>query len=355
MELLVPLMKLLFSLFIHIRSILLLILSALVSLVAFTIKNIPSWIKTALSDITTLTCILLTMYLLSDYLWKRRYQWRHKKSSSITAFTNPSSLFPDEKHDLTGPSDLISRIHVFSFLEKEVLELLANSAVIESFSSEFDLNTILDSDDLVIVETGKVNTCYNGVLIGCIEGGGLLSSLLHLLCLLTNTNLHNHMTITLRIVENGNVIRIPKEIITELKQQFPLNAAHLMQLTVSRFVRATLGVLKEYTEVDDVIIGTLGLEEHEQLLKLQAMIKEDQVEEGFLTGTKCMELSGVAFKYLLAVLNIEHIPTNSTLLDRLIQDNELLQIEYFEKDSTILTSKTSHSWSDAFDQGKCQD
>lgn len=301
-------------------------------------KSTPSWIKGALSNITTLSCILLTLYLLFDYTWKRRYQQRHRRSSSQTTTINPKFFPPEEKHDLTGPGDLIRGIHVFSFLEREVSELLANSAVIESFSGELDLDTVLDSSDLVIVESGRVNAYYNDVLIGCIERGGLVSSLLDLLCLLTGTTVEdNSAIVTFKVIEEGSVIRIPKETMTELKQRFPLNAAHLMQLIVSRFVRATLGVLKDYTKVDDVIAGALELEDPKRLVEMQDVIKEG--EASFLVEAKSAELSGAALKYLLAILNVQHIPTNSTLLDRLIQDNELLQVEYFKKDSTILHPK----------------
>ena len=350
MELTIKLVKLSFSLFIHIRSVLLVALSALASIVALVAKSTPSWFNAAISNITTFACIVSAMYLLFDYAWKRRYQRRHKRSSSLSA-TGLGSFIKEERQDLTNPGGLISGIHVFSFLEGKVLELLANSAVIEPFSSEPDLSKILDSHDLVIIETGKVNTYYSNVLIGCTGKGALLSSLLDLLCLLTDADPRGRVDTTMEVVEGGTVVRIPKGTIAELKRTFPLNAAHLIQLTVSRFVRVTLGILKDYTEVDGVAIGALELAGRKPPFEAQSMIEEGKAEGCFLEDNKRAQASGAAFKYLLAVLNITHIPTGSTLLDRLIQDNELLQIEYFERGLHGAALEASRPGSDACDQG----
>ena len=148
------------------------------------------------------------------------------------------------------PSDLISAIHVFSFLEKEVLELLSTSVIIESFMNEMELNKILDTNDLVILKEGRISAHHDNTLIGYMKKGRLLSSLLNLLCSLTNVEVDKHPRVILKVLEGGSVLRIPMQTITtELRELFPLNTSHLIQLIVSKFLRATLGFCKIYDQV----------------------------------------------------------------------------------------------------------
>ena len=93
-------------------------------------------------------------------------------------------LGEEEGKSSNDPSDLINAIHVFSFLEKEVLELLSTSVILESFMNEMELNKILDTNDLVILKEGRISAHHDNTLIGCMEKGRLLSSLLNLLMFL---------------------------------------------------------------------------------------------------------------------------------------------------------------------------
>ena len=52
-----------------------------------------------------------------------------------------------------------------------------------------------------------------------------------------------------------------------------------------------------------------------------------------------MELSGVAFKYLLAALNIDTFPPIQLYWIDSFKTMKYCMIEYFEKDSTVLRSK----------------
>ena len=85
-------------------------------------------------------------------------------------------------------------------------------------------------------------------------------------------------------------------------------------------------------------MGMVELEASKELVEMQAMVEREHEEGCALTEMKRREISGVAFTYLLAALDTPHIPSNSTLLDRLIQDNEMMHVEDYEKDSIVLHS-----------------
>lgn len=290
----------------------------------------------------------LVLYLVIHYCLRRRYSKLSKIPSKISTL-GVGNIVCDEEYEKPDPlATFMSSIRIFGYLEPEVYAELQTSKTEEKL--EKGETRILDGFNFYVVIEGKLEIRLPRVLpravltealmsleglatnvhphTACFEAesvlaevgpGGIASSLLDILSILTHSEPISSLVVNICAVEPTRLLRIPSETFKRIKSNYPKASAHIVQVIMSRFQRVTFLTLNQYLGLTKESLG-IELSLSSRVVDVSPSIPADSIvpalnPSGKLSPTELQDCKTRTVKYLLELFSLEVDANNHFLRD----------------------------------------
>lgn len=216
-----------------------------------------------------LLSLLVLAYMLIHYVALRRYARLRPVPGRPPLGTIPSEPLVEET---PNPSDWLSKIRIFGYLEPEVyadlLSSLQERTVTEGEIIQSEGSFLLVAEGRfelrirkpILGESlggGKAHSSVepNELVINQVGAGGILSSLFDILSIFAKIDQHDqrheyykpeYSRVTKVALCPGRLLIIPEAAFVSIGERYPRAAAHIVQIIMSRFHRVTFMTLQKY-------------------------------------------------------------------------------------------------------------
>lgn len=243
----------------------------------------------------------------NEQLWERIRSTKISKSKTESQPHSP--LTEDEIIKFIGD------IKVFEYLEAESLRQVLKGAVLKSvFKGE---KLALKKTDLVFVTFGSFNTIFvdpeskaNGLTVTCTRGRTLTSYSNVMRALAHHFNKTSDKDVELNSIkaiakECSQVLILNEECFVKLAETSKLSVAHLTQVILSRFKRATIPIVFDYFNLTDFATSFLGyfIKKSPGFNNAKLTDLLNTIQESFKTEEKLLK---VILQYLIGSFDLDH-------------------------------------------------
>ena len=317
-----------------------------------------------ISTATTTTLIFAYFTITGIYNWRRQYtqstinqkaeQFENKseneqlwerirgtKISKTKSSCNRNEALKNEEEDIIK---FMEEIKVFEYLERESLKQTLKGAVLKSVPKGEKLS--LKKTDLVFVTFGSFKTIFidhlskaNGLTVTCTRGRTLTSYSNVMRALAHHFNKTSDKEVELNYIkaiakEDSQILILNEECFVRLANTSKLSVAHLTQVILSRFKRATIPIIFNYFNLTDFATSFLGyfIKKSPGFNNMKLTDLLNTCQETFKTEEKMLK---VILQYLIGSFDLNHteftsIESSLALLQTHIQikttmDNEIIQ------------------------------
>jgi len=313
---------------------------------------------------TATTTILIFAYfaITGIYNWRRQYSqstrnqkaeqsedkseneqlWERIRSTKISKTeTLPVAPLRNEEGVIIK---FIADIKVFEYLEMESLKQILKGAVLKSVPKGEQLT--LKKTDLVFVTFGSFKTIFidpaskaNGLTVTCTRGRTLTSYSNVMRALAHHFNKTSDTATELNSIktvaqEDSQILVLSEGCFVQLAKTSKLSVAHLTQVILSRFKRATIPIVFDYFNLTDFATSFLGyfIKKSPGFNNMKLTDLLNVTQEPFKTEEKLLK---VILQYLIGSFDLDHtefgsIESSLALLQSHIQikstlDEEIIQ------------------------------
>ena len=275
----------------------------------------------------------------NEQLWERIRNTKNGKIHSKS--TSPAAPLRENEADIIK---FMASIKVFEYLEMESLKHILKKAVLKSVPKGEKL--ALKKTDLVFVIFGSFETIFmdpsskaHGLTVSCTRGRTLTSYSNVMRALAHHFNKTSDRDSDLNSIkaiakEDSQVLILTEECFVQLANTSKLSVAHLTQVILSRFKRATIPIVFDYFNLTDFATSFLGyfIKKAPGFNNIKLTDLLNTCQEAFKTEEKFLK---VILQYLIGSFDLDHtefgsIESSLALLQSHIQiktttDGEIIQ------------------------------
>ncbi len=244
------------------------IISVVVGLIKYPQEIVGAFKTWSLISTGVSTVVVLCYFAITGvYNWHRQYR-QSRKEQQVTETVDEDEWKEARKGKIVSgfqatsdPKRLLEQLKVFRYLDAGLLEQLTNEAKVVELKAGQPLK--LERTEMAFVGTGKFVVCFEGetVLRVPIGPGGTLCSYANAIRSLATAffarktkEAVNGPRVSVSAVEDGSTaIILTESSFKRLVQSSDLAVAHLTQIMLTRFKRATLPLLLNYFHLDSVM------------------------------------------------------------------------------------------------------
>lgn len=302
---------------------------------AFEVFRTWSIVSTATSTILIFAYFTIT----AVYNWRRQYSqstmnqkaeqseeqseneqlWERIRSTAINK-SKTESRAPHQPLNEAEIIGFIGEIKVFEYLEMESLKQVLKGAVLKSVSKGEKL--ALKKTDLVFVTFGSFKTIFmdstnkaNGLTVTCTRGRTLTSYSNVMRAFAHHFNKTSDKDVELSSIkaiakEDSQILILNEECFVQLAKTSKLSVAHLTQVILSRFKRATIPILFDYFNLTDFATSFLGyfIKKSPGFNNIKLTDLLNTIQKSFKTEEKLLK---VILQYLIGSLDLDHTEFSS--------------------------------------------
>jgi hypothetical protein len=138
-------------------------------------------------------------------------------------------------------SFITSTVKIFSFLDQETMNDIADNAEIVELGKDAVLNTSINGDFYMMI-SGKLKYLDQDGNELIITDSSAISSLLQVLAKITELSNNENLSFEYTVVEQTKVIRVKQEALLKIKTK----AIHVIRIIITRFKRVTISICRKY-------------------------------------------------------------------------------------------------------------
>lgn len=297
-----------------------------------------SMVSTAFTTVTILAYFAVT----GAYNWRRQYtqSTKSQKEELSEDVSENERLWEEIRskkvqgksvnvlkalENKTGMREFLEGIKVFEYLEGESLEKVLEGAMLKSIKKGEGLS--VNKTDLVFVTSGSFKTIFtdfsskaNGLSVTCTRGKTLTSysnvmrALAHFYNK-TSDKVEKLESIRITAQEDSQILILSEDCFIGLAQVSKLSVAHLTQVILSRFKRATIPIVFDYFNLTCFATSFLGyfIKKSNGFNDMKLTELLNCYQEPFKMEEKMLK---VIIQYLIGSFDLEHaefIPIESSL------------------------------------------